>query len=139
MSEYLMKIDYDPEFDEFYLKFIDESDRKKKSRFLKKVFENNISSVTMNISYKNDKPTLKQEGLYKAFQYLLKDFTGHELSEVQSLIYKNTDTSKEEIENYDKLQYSEFIEKLFRMCSEEIGIEVQIIDEKLQIIPEKND
>ena len=131
-----MKIDYDPEHDEFFLKFIDEDDRKKKSRFLKRVFENKIPTITMSLSYKTSEQTVNQQGLYKAFKLLLKDYTGYEYSEVESLIYKNTDTTEEIINKYDKNEFSEFIEKLFKMCSEQIGINVQMVEGKLKIIPE---
>ena len=139
MADFLMKVDYDEDFDEYFLKFLDIDDRAKKSRFLKNLLKNNVTTVTMTISENSDKATPSQVGLYNAFVILLKDYTGYDQDEVKDLIYKNLDVSKEEIQRYNRKEFSEFIDKLYRMCSEQIGIQVEMIDNKLTIIKPENE
>ena len=134
-----MKIEYDDNMGEYFLKFIDIDDRAKKSRILKRMFQNNISTVVMTISEQAEAQTKSQRGLYYAFVILLKEYTGYSQDEVKRYIYKNIEVSKEDIDSYDKKEFSEFIEKLYKMCSEQIGIQVEMVEGKLTIIHEKNE
>ena len=129
-----MKIEYDNFQDEYYLKFLDSDDKFKKSKYLKLLSKNNVSIVTMSIDEDSTGPTKSQLGMYRAFLILLEEYTGYPRSEIKELVYKNTKTSEEEINNKKKKEFSDFIEKLYQMCSENIGIEVQLIDNKLQIV-----
>lgn len=136
--DFKMSIKYDEENNEFYLAFLDEDDRKKKSRYLKRLLESKTSVVTMTILEDSDSATKSQHGMYDAFLYLLKEYTGDDLSDVKSTIYSFLQISEEEINRYDKKQFSDFIERLFQMCAENIGIVVEQNQEgKLKII--KND
>ena len=45
----------------------------------------------------------------------------------------------EKTKDIDKKEFSEFIEKLYKMCSEQIGIQVEMVEGKLTIIHEKNE
>ena len=89
MSDFLMKIEYDDNMGEYFLKFIDIDDRAKKSRILKRMFQNNISTVVMTISEQAEAQTKSQRGLYDAFVILLKEYTGYSQDEVKRYIYKN--------------------------------------------------
>jgi len=139
MNDFLMKIEYDDNMGEYFLKFIDIDDRAKKSRILKRMFQNNISTVVMTISEQAEAQTKSQRGLYDAFVILLKEYTGYSQDEVKRYIYKNIEVSKEDIDSYNKKEFSEFIEKLYKMCSEQIGIQVEMVEGKLTIIHEKNE
>lgn len=134
-----MKIDYDTEMDEYYLKFLDNDDRKKKSNFLKTVFKNDISVVTMSISEKFSNPTQSQLGMYKAFIILLKGYTGYTEGDIKDLIYKNINTSEEEIKSFSKSDFSSFIDNLYQMCAENIGINVEMRNGKLIILKPENE
>lgn len=136
--DFKMSIKYDDENNEFYLAFLDDDDRKKKSRYLKRLLENKTSVVTMTILEDSDSATKSQHGMYDAFIYLLMEYTGYEKSEVKNDIYRELEISAEEIDSYSKKEFSDFIERLFKMCAESIGIVVEQNQEgKLKII--KND
>ena len=86
MNDFLMKIEYDDNMGEYFLKFIDIDDRAKKSRILKRMFQNNISTVVMTISEQAEAQTKSQRGLYDAFVILLKEYTGYSQDEVNDLL-----------------------------------------------------
>lgn len=130
-----MKIKVDPETQEHYLVFLDEDDIKKKSRFLKSMLKHNKEMVVMSIEEETDLFTKSQWGMYEAFVFLLKEWTGYTVSEVKATIHGSLNITEEQIKNYSVKQFSEFIEHLFRMCSEEMGIVVQQgTDGKLVIV-----
>ena len=133
-----MKIKIDPETKEHYLVFLDEDDRKKKSRFLKAMATHNKFAVTMTIQEETDGFTKNQWGMYEAFTFLLKEYTGDTLQEIKRIIHAELEITEEEIKNYSVKEFSEFIERLFKLCAENIGIVVeQDVSGKLKII--KND
>lgn len=130
-----MKIKIDPETKEHYLVFLDEDDRKKKSRFLKSMAKNNMFTVTMTIQEETDMFTKSQWGMYEAFVFLIKEYSGYTVSEVKQTIFGTLDLSEDEIKKYSTKEFSDFIEQLFIVCSENIGILVeQGSDGKLRII-----
>lgn len=136
--DFRMKIKIDPETKEHYLVFLDEDDRKKKSRFLKAMATHNKFAVTMTIQEETDGFTKSQWGMYEAFTFLLKEYTGDTLREIKRTIHTELEITEEEIKNYSVKEFSEFIERLFKLCAENIGIVVeQDTAGKLKII--KND
>lgn len=136
--DFRMKIKIDPETKEHYLVFLDEDDRKKKSRFLKAMATHNKFAVTMTIQEETDGFTKSQWGMYEAFTFLLKEYTGDTLQEIKRTIHTELEITEEEIKNYSVKEFSEFIERLFKLCAENIGIVVeQDTAGKLKII--KND
>jgi predicted transcriptional regulator len=136
--DFKMKIKIDPKTQEHYLVFLDEDDIKKKSRFLKSMVKLNKFAVTMTIQEETDMFTKSQWGMYEAFVFLIKEYTGYSISEVKSDIASNMGITENDIKNYSTKEFSEFIERLFLMCSENIGIVVQQgPDGKLKIV--KND
>lgn len=136
--DFRMKIKIDPETKEHYLVFLDEDDRKKKSRFLKAMATHNKFAVTMTIQEETDGFTKSQWGMYEAFTFLLKEYTGDTLQEIKRTIHTELEITEEEIKNYSVKEFSEFIERLFKLCAENIGIVVeQDTTGKLKII--KND
>lgn len=132
-----MQIEYDDELNEHYLKFLDIDDRLKKSRFLKRMLEAGNTVVTMTIMEDEKKATQSQVNLYKAFLILLKDYTGYSMGEIKDSICSHMKISKEDIANYNKQEFSEFLDRMFMFCSENVGIEVQMIDGKLTNMTEK--
>ena len=136
--DFRMKIKIDPNTQEHYLVFLDEDDRKKKSRFLKSMAKLNKFAVTMTIQEETDGFTKSQWGMYEAFTYLIKEYTGDSLSEIKRIIHSELEITEDEIKGYSVKEFSEFIERLFKLCAESIGIVVvQGQDGKLRI--EKND
>lgn len=136
--DFKMKIKIDPKTKEHYLVFLDEDDRKKKSRFLKAMAKHNKFAVTMTIQEETEGFTKSQWGMYEAFTFLLKEYTGNTVPEIKRIIHSELEVTEEDIKNYSIHEFSEFIERLFVMCSENIGIVVQQgTDGKLRII--KND
>lgn len=131
--EFKMSIEFDEQNSEYYLKFLDIDDRAKKSRFLKRLHQANISVVTMTIEENENAPTPSQRGMYKAFLILLADYTGYSQDEIKQDIYRELTLSKEAIENFSKAEYSAFIERMFLFCSENIGIVVEMVGNKLLI------
>ena len=129
-----MVIDIDEDNGEYFLRFVDEDDRIKKSKFLKVLKNNNVGVVTMTLEADSGAATEGQRGLFKAFLILLNDYTGSEYGELKNTIFKELETSQEEVDKYSKIEYSEFIEKLFRFCSHNVGIEVELKGGKLRII-----
>lgn len=133
--DFTMLIKYDENANEYYLAFADSDDRKKKSRHLKRLLENNISVVTMTVLENESSATKSQHGMYQAFVYLLMEYTGYQQSEVKNDIYRELETTAEEINSYNKKEFSQFIDRLFQMCAESIGIVVQQDSQgKLKII-----
>ena len=132
-----MKIEYDDELNEHYLKFLDSDDRGKKSRFLKRILEAGQDMVTMSIQENGKKPTRSQVNLYRAFTILLADYTGYSVSDIKASIFNELGINRDDIMEYNRDQFSEFIERLFQYCSNNVGIEVQIIDGKLTNMNEK--
>lgn len=122
--DFRMKIKIHPETKEHYLVFLDEDDRKKKSRLLKSMAKQNKFAVTMTIQEETDGFTKSQWGMYEAFTFLLKEYTGDTVSGVKKTIHAELEVTEEEIKKYSVKQFSEFIERLFQMCSESIGIVV---------------
>ena len=136
--DFRMKIKIDPNTQEHFLVFLDEDDRKKKSRFLKSMVKQNKFAVTMTIQEETDGFTKSQWGMYEAFTFLLKEYTGDSLSEIKRIIHSELEITEDQIKNYSVKEFSEFIERLFKLCAENIGIVVeQGQDGKLRII--KND
>lgn len=136
--EYKMKISKDEETGEYFLQFLDEDDRDKKSRYLKRILAAGQEFVTMSIVQESKLPTVGQQNMYKAFLILLQDYTGHERSEIKQTIYTEMKITEDEINEYNREEYSQFIEKLFKFCSYNVGIDVQNVDGKLKIITEKS-
>lgn len=133
--DFQMKIRIDPETKEHYLVFLDEDDRKKKSRFLKSMAKHNKFMVTMTIQEETESFTKSQWGMYEAFVFLIKEYSGYSVSEVKNDICQNLEITEEDIKRYSVKEFSEFIERLFQMCSEHIGIVVQQNSEgKLMIV-----
>jgi hypothetical protein len=136
--DFRMKIKIDPTTQEHYLVFLDEDDRKKKSRFLKAMVKQNKFAVTMTIQEETDGFTKSQWGMYEAFTFLIKEYTGDSLSEIKRIIHSELEVTEDQIKNYSVKEFSEFIERLFKLCAENIGIVVeQDQNGKLRII--KND
>ena len=136
--DFRMKIKIDSETKEHYLVFLDEDDRKKKSRFLKAMATHNKFAVTMTLQKETDGFTKSQWGMYEAFTFLLKEYTGDTLQEIKRIIHTELEITEEQIKNYSVKEFSEFIERLFKLCAENIGIVVeQDKAGKLKII--KND
>lgn len=129
-----MQIKFDQNNNEYYLSFLDDDDRRKKSKFLKLLLENGTTVVTMSILENESVHTKSQWGMYEAFVYLLREYTGDEISEVKATIYSFLNINEDEIKKYNKKQFSDFIERLFQMCAENIGIEVQQVGHKLTIV-----
>lgn len=123
--DFRMKIKIDDKTGEHYLIFLDEDDRNKKSRFLKSMVRNNKFAVTMTIQEETDKFTKSQWGMYEAFTFLIKEYSGYTIAEVKSDIHRNLGITEDQIKNYSVKEFSEFIEQLFQMCSEDMGIVVQ--------------
>lgn len=136
--DFKMKIDYDENQDEYFLRFIDPDDRQKKSRYLKRVMKNNIEYVVMSIQEQDKKATESQLGMYKAFLILIEDHTGYTRAEIKEHLFDKLQISDDDIYKYGRQEFSNFIERLFQYCREEIDIEVQNIDGKLQIIKEND-
>ena len=137
--EFKMQIDFDETQNEYYLKFLDIDDRAKKSRFLKRLREAGHNTVTMTIDEIGDSPTDSQKGMFKAFLILLQNYTGHDKDEILDSIYRELGLSKEDIDNFTKNEYSAFIERLFYYCSYNVGIEVQLVNDKLTIMKNKDE
>lgn len=136
--DFRMKIKIDPNTQEHFLVFLDEDDRKKKSRFLKSMVKQNKFAVTMTIQEETDGFTKSQWGMYEAFTFLLKEYTGDSLTEIKRIIHSEREIREDQSKNYSVKEFSEFIERLFKLCAENIGIVVeQGQDGKLRII--KND
>lgn len=135
--DFRMQIDYDEIQDEYYLKFLDSDDRKKKSRYLKTLLNHKISVVTMSILSDEESQTKSQWGMYDAFVYLLMEYTGDDYSSVKDVIHSHLLLNEDQIKKLTKKQFSEFIEKLFQMCAENVGINVELVDNKLRIVHDK--
>ena len=136
--DFRMKIKIDSETKEHYLVFLDEDDRKKKSRFLRAMANHNKFAVTMTLQEETDGFTKSQWGMYEAFTFLLKEYTGDTMQEIKRIIHTELEITEEQIKNYSVKEFSEFIERLFKLCAENIGIVVeQDKAGKLKII--KND
>lgn len=129
-----MKIHIDEKTGEYYLRFVDPKDNVKKSRYLRVLSNSGTEYVNMSIVENSNKPTESQKGIFKAFIILIKDYSGYEYEEVKKSIYAEMDLSDEVISTFSKAEYAEFIERLFRYCSYNIGIEVQQVNGKLKII-----
>ncbi len=132
-----MKIDYDEDMNEYFLRFLDEDDRNKKSRFLKRVIESGQSVVLMSIQEDSKKPTRSQINLYKAFLIILREYTGHSQSEIKESIFSELGFPESDIYNYNREEFSEFIERLFIYCSQNVGLVLEMIDGKLTNMNQK--
>ena len=89
----------------------------------------------MTIQEETENFTKSQWGMYEAFVFLIKEYSGYSVSEVKNDICQNLEITEDDIKKYSVKEFSEFIERLFQMCSEHIGIVVQQNSEgKLTII-----
>lgn len=132
--DFKMQIAFDDEMNEYYLKFLDIDDRAKKSRALKAMYKANVSIVTMTLEADETEPTKGQKGMFDAFLILLEDYTGSTRGEVRESIFSELEIGKEDIAKFNRKEYSAFIERLFYYCSHNVGIEVELVNNKLTIM-----